>query len=282
MQKYRPGGFAVIVDIILGYLGLEPASAKPEEAVAALRSLAGPGPAERFAPLLSSKDPDKPDPDSIAALYAIIDTILERHASDLFPILIVIDNASFMDRLSREFFQYLFKKGSIKPFFVLAGREFPPEIRKAFQGLEVLKLGPLEKEDAADLVRAHWPDVDDAALDRILEASQGNPLFIREYANYAARHRYDSSLPATIQNIFLASLERYPVEWRDLAKMLSVFVHSFRDEDARYIELVSGGDPLIVAPALAGFVQDGLLVKQQEYYFFRVDVFKKGPLCLSP
>ena len=287
-QKYRPGGFAVIVDLILGYLGLEP-GARPEEAVAALKHLAGGRPtlagsdsgsfaaaAERFSLLLSAADPEKPDPDSIAALYGIIDSILEHHSSDLFPILIVIDNASFMDRLSREFFQYLFKKGRIKPFFLLAGREFPPELRKVFQGIKVLKLGPLEEADSAALVRAHWPDVGSEALSRVLEASLGNPLFIREYAIYAARHKDDSSLPATIQNIFLASLERYSPEWRDLAKKLSVFVHSFRAEDARYVEEASGGDPKAVEPALDRFVQDGLLVRQNEFLYFRVDVFKKA------
>ena len=276
-QRYRMGGFAVIVDIVLGYLGLE-AGARPEEAVAALKSLpgAGPGAAERFALLLSSSDPEKPDPDSIAALYGIFNAILECHSSDLFPLLVVIDNAPFMDRLSLEFFQYLFKKGSIKPFFVLTGREFPPELRKAFQGIKPIKLGPLSQEEAAAVARTHWPDVGEEALSRILEASLGNPLFVREYASYAAHHRDDSSLPATVQNIFLASLERYPVSWRDLAKKLAVFVHSFCEPDAIFLEESSGGDPSIVPEALERFVQDGILVRQKEFYFYRVDVFKKA------
>jgi len=276
-QKYRPGGFAVIVDIVLGYLGLEP-GAKPEAVQAALRKLGGvdSGSGERFARLLEASDSDKPDPDFIAVLYGIFNAILERHASDVFPILVVIDNASFMDRLSREFFQYLFRSDCVKPFFVLAGREFPPELRKAFQGVKTMKLGALDEADATALARAHWPDAGDEALQRVLEASQGNPLFIREYSIYAARHRDDSSLPATIQNIFLTSLERYPPAWRDLAKKVSVFVHSFRAEDVRYIEKASGGDPSIVEEALEGFLADGLLSKQGEFYFYRVDVFKKA------
>jgi class 3 adenylate cyclase len=276
-QKYRSAGFAVIVDIILGYLGLEP-GARGEDALSSLRQVRGveQGAAERFAKILSTPDTAKPEPDSIAALYAIFTSLLERHASDLFPILVVIDNASFMDGLSREFFQYLFRNGTVKPFFILAGREFPPELRKAFQGLKVLKLGPLEEGDARTLVKAHWPEAGEDSLGRILEASMGNPLFIREYAIYAARHRDDSSLPATVQNIFLTSLERYPPEWRDLAKKLAVFAHSFRLEDARYVEEASGGDPSFVAEALDRFQQDGLLTKESGFYFYRVDVFKKA------
>jgi class 3 adenylate cyclase/tetratricopeptide (TPR) repeat protein len=280
-QKYRAGGFAVVVDIILGYLGLEP-GAKPEKTAAALKPLLaytpglGQGAAERFASLIASTDPGKADPDSIAALYGIIDAILARHSQDLFPILIVIDNAPSMDRFSLDFFQYLFRKGSIKPFFVLAGRDFPPELRKPFQGLKVMKLGPLGADESAALVRAHWPEIGEEALDRILEASLGNPLFLREYAIYAARHRDDSSLPATVQNIFLASLERYSPEMRDLAKKLSVFKHSFRAVDAEFIEESTGGNPDLVEKALSLFLEDGLLTRQNEYYFFRVDVFRKA------
>ncbi len=276
-QKYRPGGFAVIVDIVLGYLGLEP-GASPEEVRSALKGLPGVAPeaAERFAALLQASDPDKPDPDSIASLYSIFSAILERHATDLFPILVVIDNAPFMDRLSREFFQYLFKKGNVKPFFLLLGREFPPELRKTFQGLKPMKLGPLSKDEAAALVKVHWPDAGEETMRRILEASLGNPLFLREYAMYARKHRDVSSLPATVQNIFLASLERYPPEWQALAKKLSVFAHSFREEDARRIEEATEGDPAIVAPALERFLEDGLLSRQQDHYFYRADVFKKA------
>ncbi|MBL8967339.1 MAG: AAA family ATPase [Spirochaetaceae bacterium] len=276
-QKYRPGSFAVIVDILLGYLGLEP-GARPEEARAALLKLPGASreAAERFGALLSAAEPDTPDPNAIAALYSILGALLERHSGDLFPILVVIDNASFMDRLSREFFQYLFKKGSIKPFFILTGREFPPELRKAFQGLKVMKLGPLGPDESEALVKAHWPDSGDEAVRRILEASLGNPLFLREYAAYARKHRDVSSLPATVQNIFLASLERYPAAWQGLAKKLSVFVHSFREEDARRLEAATEGDPAIVAPALEAFMQDGLLARQKEHFTFRVDVFKKA------
>jgi class 3 adenylate cyclase len=276
-QKYRLGGFAVIVDIVLGYLGLD-IGASPEAASMALRGFQGVSSdaALRFVALLSAPDPDKPDPDSIASLYAIFSAILERHEADLFPILILIDNASSMDRLSREFFQYLFKNGSIKPFFVLTGRDFPPELRKAFQGLKILKLGPLTPDESTQLVRSNWPDSNPEAEKRILEASGGNPLFIREYAIYARKHRDASTLPSTVQNIFLTSLERYPPEWRDLAKKLSVFVQFFSVEDARGLEEASGGNPSIVEVALAGFIDDGLLVRQQDCFIFRVDVFKKA------
>jgi len=276
-QRYRPGSFAVISDLILGYLGLD-TNASRETISAAVATLSGASDESRsrFLFLACCSDPENPGPGAIAALYDIFNAILERHALDLFPILVAIDNAGFMDRLSREFFQYLFKNGRVKPFFVLMGREFPPELRKAFQGLKPLKMAPLDKDESAELVRAHWPEVAEDALRRILEASMGNPLFLREYAAYARKHSDASTLPATVQNLFLSTLERYPASSRDLLRKLSVFVHSFTAADARRIEDLTRGDVPGAEAALELFSRDGILSKSKERYLFRADVFKKA------
>jgi class 3 adenylate cyclase len=276
-QKYRPGGFAVIVDIVLGYLGLEPGAewGVVDREAAKLRAVSEMA-RKRFVDLACCRDWDKPEQSSITVLYDIFETILERHAQDLFPILVCVDNANFMDRLSREFFQYLFKNGTVKPFFMLTGREFSPELREVFQGVKTVKLQGLGPEEAEALVRAHWPDPPPEALARILEAGMGNPLFLREYAAYAAKHRDASALPATVQNIFLTGLERYPPEWRDLAKRLSVFVHSFTEDDARRMQEAAGAEISAVAKAVESFAKDGLLVRSGEGWAFRADVYKKA------
>jgi class 3 adenylate cyclase len=287
-QKYRSGGFALIVDILLGCLGLGQtgvrgaaggAARTDREAVtlalAPYAALPGAS-AQRFVDLVCREDPGNPDAASIAALYDVFDAILVKHSSDLFPILVCIDNANFMDRLSREFFQYLFKNGRIKPFFVLAGRDFPPELRKAFQGLRAVKVPPLKAEEAEAFVRSRWPGIEAEALRRIAEAGMGNPLFLREYAGYARKHKDLSSLPATVQNMFLSSLERYPPEWRELAARLSVFAHSFCLDEASALQKGAGGDVSIVAAALETFERDELIVGEAGAFSFRADVFKKA------
>ena len=275
-QKYRPGGFAVIVDMVLGYFGLAPKAGRAEaaRALSVFPDVAASA-RERFIDLVCCGDAEHPDTSSITALYDVFEAILERHSGDLFPIVAVVDNANSMDRLSREFFQYLFKNGTIKPFFLLAGREFPPELRKAFLGLKVVKVPPLTPTEAEAMVRGRWPDAEPAGMRRILEACMGNPLFLREYAAYARKHRDLSALPSTVQNIFLTSLERYKPEWRDLAKRLSAFLQSFTLEDARYIQAASGFEE-DVEPALERFVKDGLLVKEESSYSFRADVYKRA------
>ncbi|HET7839213.1 MAG TPA: adenylate/guanylate cyclase domain-containing protein, partial [Rectinemataceae bacterium] len=276
-QKFRPGGFSVILDILLGYLGLE-ASVDRERAAKAAATLPGLSEAVvgRFTEIVCCADPGSPDSSSIATLYDVFESILERHAGDLYPIVVCIDNAASMDRLSREFFQYFFKHGRIKPFFLLAGREQPGELRKAFLGLKAMRIGPLAAEDSEALVRYHWPEAEGEGLERILSLSGGNPLFLREYAAYARKHRDLSSLPATVQNIFLAGLERYPPDWRDLAKRLSSFLHSFTAADARYVQGADEAAAPWVEEALAQFEADGLLVREGDSYSFRLDVFKKA------
>ncbi len=282
-QKYRTGGFALIVDILLGYLGLG-GDLDPESAARALAPFAPLSKASvaRFVDLVCCQEGDNPDAASIAALYDVFDAILVKHSSDLFPILVCVDNADFMDKLSREFFQYLFKNGRIKPFFVLAGREFSSELRKAFQGLRPLKVPPLSRGESEDLVRSRWPGVEADALGRVVEAGMGNPLFLREYAASGRKHKDLSSLPATVQNMFLASLERYPGEWRDLAARLSVFAHSFSLDEAIVVHAAAGGDVAAVAEALARFEKDGLIAVEGPAgaaggaYAFRADVFKKA------
>jgi class 3 adenylate cyclase len=285
-QKYGRSEFALIVDMLLDCLGLASAADRRQPREAALRALAPyeslpKSSASRFVELVCRLDSEGDcrgggDAASIAALYDVFDAILVAHSSDLFPILVCIDNASFMDRLSREFFQYLFKNGRIKPFFLLAGRDFPSELRKAFQGLRAVKVGAFSREESEALVRAVWPGVEDSSLARIAEAGMGNPLFLREYAAYGAKHRDLSSLPATVQNMFLSSLERYPPEWRELAARLSVFAHSFSIAEASALQSAAGGDIAFVPEALAEFEKDGLVVLSGEDYSFRADVFKKA------
>jgi class 3 adenylate cyclase len=276
-QKYRSGGFALIVDILLDCLGLK-ADADQESAARALAPYpsVSRASATRFVDLVCARDSGNPDAASIAALYDVFDAILVKHSSDLFPILVCIDNANFMDRLSREFFQYLFKNGRIKPFFVLAGRDFPSDLRKAFSGLRAVKVQPLSLEEAGALLESRWPGIEAEAKRRIIDAGMGNPLFLREYAAYARKHKDLSSLPATVQNIFLSGLDRYPAEWRELAARLSVFAHSFSIEEASALQAAAGGDVAIVSEAIARFEKDGLIAGEGGIYSFRADVFKKA------
>jgi class 3 adenylate cyclase/tetratricopeptide (TPR) repeat protein len=277
-MKFRPQRFAVPLDILRDYLSLD---AERDAAVAEAAALERLGvtmeAAKVFGRLVSDRDALRVDPDAIASLYALFEAVLRKHAADLFPILVFIDDADRMDRMSVDFFAYFLKNCPIKPFFVVAARELPVAVRKAFKGLKNLRLEPLKAEESRELVRAWWPDAPSGELvERVLESSLGNPLFLREYVSYASKHKDASSLPATIQNIFLASLDRYGKESAEFLKRLSVVRASFDLDLAHAVQRASGAPESVVEESLGEFERDGIVARSGETWSFRLDVFKQA------
>lgn len=276
-QEYRAGGYAVIVDLLLDRFGLVPESgiAEVERAFAAVPGL----PADsggKFERLLRSREADAPDEDAVFMLYAVFTSVIEQCGGSVFPSVIVIDNAHAIDRTSRDFFLYFQRSAEARPFFLLASREHAPSLREAFPQCKPLRLGPLGAADSRELASAVWPDAPERAMELILASGMGNPLFIREYAEYARKHRDASSLPPTVQNIFMTRIERYAPPVRDFMRKLSVFAHSFTADDARAIQIGTDSDTTLVDGALAALLAEGVLAKQGERFRFSLDVFKKA------
>lgn len=276
-QKYRTSRYSVVCDIITEYFGLsvyDPAGTI-KDALLRIRGMDAEH-VRRFIQLLSSKEGDPNDPDIILSLFSIFQTIMEQYSNALYSCLVYIDNAQDLDRLSREFFQYYFKNGRIKPFVLMAGRDYPRQLRDAFPDLKQVKLRPLNAEESRELARSQCPDCSPQILDMIVSQSMGNPLFIKEYAQYARKNRDLNSLPDTIQNIFLTSLDKYDNASRDLIKKLSVYVHHFSIEDAKKIQEATNSSTLIVEKAIRRFIQDGILTRSGHFHTFTLDVFRKS------
>lgn len=283
-RRYRSRPYAAIVDLVLARLALAP-DAGADEARAALRRHGGADDRsiEAFARLVGRDDaegfeasPRERDPEASQALLALLQTLLDPHGRDLFPPLAAVDDAHALDPLSTEFLAYWIRNARVKPFAVLLAREAPPALREAFPSFRSLKLGPLSDADSRATLLEAWPECPERLLPGLLQAGMGNPLFIREYAAWARKHRDVTALPPGIQTIFLSRVERYPEAWRDLLLKLSVFMHSFDLESAGVIERRTGGDVGIVGPAFARFAADGVLVEEGGRWRFRLDPFKKA------
>lgn len=276
-QKYRPVRYAVVVDLVLEYLGVDPASGS--EAIASTLS-ALPGMerihAERFAGLLEPAGSSAQDSELVLSLFSIFSNIMERQLRAVYPALLLVDNAQAMDRQSRDFLVYYIKNGVYKPFTLMAGRDQPQALRDAFPGIKTLRLEPLPRKESRMLALSHWPDIPERLLEAVLSQSGGNPLFIREYTQFARKHKDLSSLPGSIQNMFMASLDRYEPRLRDFVTSLSVFLLNFNIEEAGRIYEAAGGEPDYAQKALERLAADGILTKKGDYYSFTLDVFKKS------
>ena len=276
-QKYRPVRYAVIVDLVLEYFGVDPTSGR-EAIASALSAIPGIEPlhAERFTGLLVPEGARAQDPELVLSLFSIFSAIMERHAKAIYSAVLFVDNAQAMDRPSREFLTYYLKNAVYKPFILMAGRDQPQALRDAFPELRSMRLEPLQLEEAKALATAHWAEIPDRLLDAVLSQSAGNPLFIREYALFARKHKDLSSLPGTIQNMFIASLDRYEPALREFVTSMSVFLLNFDVAEAGRVFEASGGDPSFVPGALETLAQDGILTRRGEKYAFTLDVFKKA------
>jgi class 3 adenylate cyclase/tetratricopeptide (TPR) repeat protein len=276
-QKFRAAHYEILCDIILDYL--DPATHSEQglmKAIMAALPEVEKDHAKRVATLLALPEGQAPGTDLLPALFGVFSAIMERHCKAIYSAVMVIDNAQLMDRQSREFIQYYLKHGRILPFLIMAGREHPPALRDAFPEIRPLRLGPLSQEEARNLALGYWPEAPEKLIEMILAQSSGNPLFIREYSLFARKRRDLSELPATIQNLFLTSLERYEPELRDFVKKFSAFVHHFKLEDATRVVQATGGNHALVQGAIERLVQDGILESKAGYYNFTRDVFRKA------
>ncbi|WP_455382791.1 adenylate/guanylate cyclase domain-containing protein [Salinispira pacifica] len=277
-QRYRNLPFAAVTDLVANYLGLEPTEDVERLAARIESKLAVSGEsAAEFAALVTGHRPSPADSSVFVHLYAIAEAVLQSHAASPYPALLFIDNANYMDTQSRDFFQFFLKNTEARPFFLLADRAVHASIGELFKGLGQMQVPPLTREQSAELIGNLWPGGhDESTIRTILSNAGGNPLFVREYVRYARENRDVTSLPGTIQTIFLASIDGYRPEVRDLLKKLSVFVQSFTITDAIYIQEHTDGDPAIVEESMEFLLREGILMREKEECSFKHELFKKA------
>lgn len=182
----------------------------------------------------------------VAALSALFDGIFSS-GGGLYPDLVVVDNARFMDEKSLEFFRGYLASAERKPFVVLCDRAPDPRASRIFGADERLVLEPLSQADAEELARAlvalDGAALDDEAVALIVERSQGFPLFIEEYVKLARTSRDPAAVPDSVQTTILAALDRLEAEERSLAQKLSVFRVPFPTAFAQAVhERTRGGE----------------------------------------
>lgn len=274
-RRYGTRPFSVIVDMLSAYfridsrMGVEEIATIVEHELEIERRTA-----DGFAALVSGATTEQ-DNQAFVLLYLILKSIVKKNLDAPYSTLLCIDDLYFIDKSSRDFFQFYLRNADARPFFLFLNRTLDPGLRETFTELEVVELEPLDGEETLELIRAlSNSDLDLDLVNSIRENARGNPLFIREYVRYAREKRDAQALPTTIQNIFLTSIESYEPALRDLLKKLSVFAHSFSLPDARHVQSVTDGDPRIVDAAIGFFLREGILVQEDELFMFRYDLFK--------
>lgn len=157
------------------------------------------------------------------------------------PLIIIIEDLHWGDVPSVRFIDAALRELDEAPLTVLAFAR--PEVHDAFpelwseRGLTEISLRSLPKKAGAKLVRmVLGDDTDDEQVDRLVERSEGNALYLEELIR-ARQAGTDDALPETVLAMVQARVQRLPADARRVLRAASVFGRTFWDAG---VELLVG------------------------------------------
>ena len=192
------------------------------------------------------------------------------------PVLVVLDDAHWLDPSSRSVVRMLAENPPDGPLTLLATlREEGEPDWGAAESVERIDLEPLEEDDAKKLACAVLQETEDAAALSELAALRGggNPLFVEEMARalreapppvrQAARLELDLlqaplRIPSTLHGVVAARIDALPESSKLLLQAAAVLGQSFDPALLPQIESLPDADPQAL---LADLADRGLLVR---------------------
>ena len=150
------------------------------------------------------------------------------------PVLLVFEDVHWADSAMLDLLDELAALLRDSPVLLLAMTR--PELlaeRPAWGGglpaFTAVRLEPLSTDDTRSLAACLLPGADDDGVSRVLEISEGNPLFIEELAASLAERPEVAELPTTIRALIAARLDALPTPERSLLLDASVVGRVFWD-----------------------------------------------------
>jgi tetratricopeptide (TPR) repeat protein len=164
---------------------------------------------------------------------------MQLQASRQQPLILVVEDLQWVDTISEDFFASLVDSlAHAAVLFVATYRPGyqPPWMSKSYA--MQLTLPPLAPRDSQSLVQSlcQGSPVSETLLQTLLTGAEGNPLFLEEMTRAALEHGETPTrliIPATIQDMFMARLDRLSDGPRRLLQTASVLG---RDVPRRLLE----------------------------------------------
>jgi DNA-binding CsgD family transcriptional regulator len=162
---------------------------------------------------LGLDDGSAPDP---LLVYLATLGLLEEASGDT-PVLVVVDDAQWLDPSSLAALEFVAARRRTAPIMILAAARTGGPV---FAGSDVhrLRLDALSDDEAAQLLSAAAPGLPRELRERVLAEAVGNPLALREFATEAQHLDASAPLPVTrrIEQAFLGDLSSLPEPSRRL------------------------------------------------------------------
>jgi len=215
-----------------------------------------------LAPLLPELASTRATDGTRERLFGAVSEIIAARAHSAPPVVLIFDDAQWIDEASAELLHYVARSNAHRPFLIaLAARaaELPDNIvltriLRAWQRggiIAEIALGPLGAEETRELVREVAPQADPEPC---AAESGGNPLYALELAR-ALPHRGDRSR-STLAELVRDRLERLPAAARDVLSWAAVHGKTIR---TRRLERLVALDAEALAGALDTLERHGLL-----------------------
>jgi predicted ATPase/class 3 adenylate cyclase len=199
---------------------------------AALRYL-GPLFCRQASPTAEVDSPELVRERTIALLVELVGALVARG-----PVLLLVEDLHWSDATTKLLLQRLLAAVPKWPMFVvITTRDAEPGPALVPLDVPSLRLGPLDDGDSRRLVRHAWGEQpSDDAVEWIVDRAEGNPLFLEELTlamresgvavTGEAVQPTPESIPATLQNIIQARLDRLPA-LKPLVQAASVLGREF-------------------------------------------------------
>ncbi len=176
-------------------------------------------------------------------------------AAESEPLLVVVDDAHWLDPPSAECFAFAARRlAGSRVVLLVAARPGAVGPLLGSSWLQRLELAGLSNEDARKMLRRNFPDVASAVVESLIEISAGNPLALRE-------------LPAELdedQRLGLAPIDHVPVAAEALLEAFEARLRAL-DPDARAAVVVaSAAADLDLGPVVAACDDLGIATSAME------------------
>jgi ATP/maltotriose-dependent transcriptional regulator MalT len=245
------------------------------DGVAALVPRGDTGSLARLLPEFGEPESDAASGEERARLFEVVLNLLERLA-EREPVVLVIEDAHWADRSTRDLLSFLVRNLSVAPVLIVVTyrsdelyRAHP--LRPLLGGLERvdrvsrLEITRLSRSDVAALVTEVLGQAPPPGLvDRIDARSEGNPLFIEALLDDDGTLACE--LPESLRDLLLAGVQRLPEETQDVLRDASG--GGTRIEHA-LLAAVSGLDDAALTRVLRPAVAANVLVVDGDGYAFR-------------
>jgi len=176
-------------------------------------------------------------------------------------VILAVEDVHWLDQDSSEFIDRLIGEISGEALTIIA--TFRPDHQVGWIGrssFRLLRLAPLEDEEAEALIVPLLPNLPPKKRDRVLRQAAGNPFFLVETARVIATQSDDAQdkIPETIRDILSANFRRLAPDERRVLQCVAVLGFEAADNS---ISKLSGFDETRLDRALATLRREELLVR---------------------